>query len=428
MKTKLVTIGILLLGALGLALLQRHQTEQYAEVVLPPSGSPEQQVARGQYLAQAGDCLVCHTARGGAPFAGGRAIPTPFGVIYGPNITPDADTGIGNWSPDDFWQALHLGKSRDGHLLYPAFPYPDYTRIGRADADALFAYLKSLTPVRQASREPQLRFPYNQRPLLALWRALYFKPGVYRGDEQQSEEWNRGAYLVQGAGHCAACHSPHNSLGAMVDGDDLAGGVIPVQDWYAPALNSDIQSGVGGWDLQQLSELLRSGVCSRGVASGPMAEVVYNSLQHLTPADIQAMAVYLKTLPAKAGASAGGTMEISGREQQRLLAEGGELYGKHCADCHKSTGEGAPPAYPPLAGNPIVTGHYNINLIRTLLSGGFPPGTQGNPRPYGMPPFGEQLNDEQAAAVLYYIRNSWGNHAPAIAPSEVNRNRGAGVD
>lgn len=427
MKTKLVAIGLALLAALGLALLQRQQ-EPFEEVVLPPTGTPQEQVARGEYLAQAGDCVVCHSVRGGAPFSGGKAVPTPFGVIYGPNITPDADTGIGNWSADDFWHALHLGRSRDGHLLYPAFPYPDYTRISRADSDALFAYLRTIPPVRESSREPRLQFPYNQRPLLALWRALYFKPGVYRSDAQQSDEWNRGAYLVQGAGHCAACHSPRNSLGATVDGDALAGGVIPVLSWYAPPLNSDIRNGVGGWDLPQLTGLLRTGVCARGVASGPMAEVVYNSLQYLSPVDIRAIAVYLKTLPARAETPGAAGSEIPGHEKERLLALGGELYGKHCADCHKSSGEGAPPAYPPLAGNPVVTGRYSINLIRALLNGGFPPGTQGNPRPYGMPPFGEALNDEQAAAVLYYIRNSWGNRAAAIAPSEINRNRGAGVN
>jgi len=428
MKTKFLLIGFLLLAALGFALLQRHQFDEVGEVILPTSDSPQQLAARGQYLAQAGDCVVCHTARGGAPFAGGRAIPTPFGTLFGPNITPDANTGIGSWTPDDFWQALHLGKSRDGHLLYPAFPYPDYTRISRADADALFAYLQTIPPVHQPSRQPQLHFPFDQRPLLAVWRALYFKPGVYQADSLQSEEWNRGAYLVQGAGHCDACHSPRNSLGATVDGNDLAGGVIPVLDWYAPPLNSHIKAGVGSWDLQEVADLLKNGVSSRGVASGPMAEVVYNSLQDLTPADIQAISVYLKTLPAKADDSGSTGSNISAAEKERLLALGGTLYKKDCADCHNASGNGSAPNYPPLAGNPAVTGHFTINLIRMLLNGGFPPGTQGNPRPYGMPPFGESLNDEQAAAVLFYIRNSWGNQGAAIAPSEVNRNRGVGVN
>ena len=429
MKTKLIAIGVLLLLALGMAFLQRHQDEDYTEVALPTTQSPQEVVVRGQYLAQLGDCVVCHTARGGAPFAGGEGVPTPFGKVFGPNITPDADTGIGSWSADDFWQALHLGKSKDGHLLYPAFPYTDYTRINRADADALFAYLKSLPPVRQASREPELRFPYNQRPLLAVWRALYFKPGVYRADAQQSDEWNRGAYLVQGPGHCAACHSPRNSLGGTARDTELAGAVIPVLDWYAPPLNSDLRAGVGGWEREELSALLKVGVSNRGVASGPMAEVVYNSLQHLSQADVQAISTYLKTLPAKVdGSVSRGAAGVSLRDKDRVMALGSTLYEKHCADCHKSAGTGAPPAYPPLAGNIAVSGPFTINLIRTVLNGGFPPGTGGNPRPYGMPPFGEALNDEQAAAVLTYVRNSWGNEGAPISPAEVSRNRGAAVN
>lgn len=429
MKAKLIVIGLLLVAALGMAFLQRHQNEDVGEVSLPSTQSPQELAARGQYLAQAGDCVVCHTARGGAPFAGGEAIPTPFGKIFGPNITSDAETGIGGWSADDFWQALHLGKSRDGHLLYPAFPYTDYTRISRADADALFAYLKTIAPVHQPSRELELRFPYNQRPLLAVWRALYFRPGVYNADAQQSDEWNRGAYLVQGPGHCAACHSPRNSLGGTVRDTELAGAVIPVLNWYAPPLNSDRHTGVGAWALQELTQLLKTGVSSNGVASGPMAEVVYNSLQYLSQADVQAISVYLKSLPAKVDDSTGmGGVGVSGRDKERVLALGGSLYEKHCADCHKSAGEGAAPAYPPLAGNPAVSGRYNINLIRTVLNGGFPPGTQGNPRPYGMPPFGESLNDEQMAAVLTYVRNSWGNEGASISPAEVSRNRGAAIN
>ncbi len=430
MKTKLVAIGFLLLLALGAALLQRHQGDEALEVFLPTSDSPQQLAARGQYLAQAGDCVVCHTARGGAPFAGGRAIPTPFGKLFGPNITPDAETGIGDWNAEDFWQALHFGKSRDGHLLYPAFPYPDYTRISHTDSDALFAYLKTIAPVHQASLEPQLGFPTTSGHLLALWRALYFKPGVYHADAQQSEEWNRGAYLVQGPGHCDACHSARNSLGATVDGQDLAGGVIPVLDWYAPPLNSHLQAGVGGWDLQEVADLLKNGVAGHGVASGPMAEVVYNSLQYLSPADTQAIATYLKTLPAKAGdTDTNGVSGISAAERERVLTLGGSLYEKHCSDCHRSSGTGASPQYPSLAGNPTVTGRHTINLIRMLLNGGFPPGTQGNPRPYGMPPFGESLSDEQAAAVLFYIRNSWGNQGdPDRSVRRSNRNRGAAID
>jgi len=175
-----------------------------------PVANLPRQIARGSYLARAGNCMACHTARGGSPYAGGRAIATPFGDIYSPNLTPDMETGIGDWSPGDFWRAMHNGKSKDGSFLYPAFPYPNYTRVTRADADAMFAYFRTLAPVYRANQQHRLRFPYNQRGLLAVWRALYFRPGVYRPDSGRTIEWNRGAYLVQGLGHCGACHTQAN--------------------------------------------------------------------------------------------------------------------------------------------------------------------------------------------------------------------------
>ena len=201
----------------------------------PPSVTaklaPAEKIARGAYLAKAGDCMACHTTRGGQQYAGGRALKTPFGSVISPNITSDKATGIGGWSADDFWLALHNGKSKDGRLLYPAFPYTNYTRITRDDSDALYAYFQSVPAVRQANQPHELRFPYNQQIMLAAWRALYFKPAVFRPETGQSVDWNRGAYLVQGLGHCSACHSPRNALGA-VGGESLSGGMIPVPVSY----------------------------------------------------------------------------------------------------------------------------------------------------------------------------------------------------
>ncbi|SFM15361.1 c-type cytochrome [Rugamonas rubra] len=384
----------------------------------------QQRIARGAYLAKAGDCMACHTTRGGAAYAGGRALQTPFGSVVSPNITPDRDSGIGAWSANDFWNALHNGKSKDGRLLYPAFPYTNYTKVTRDDADALFSYFQSLTPVKQNNPAHSLRFPYNQQIMLAAWRALYFKPAVYRPQTGQSLSWNRGAYLVEGLGHCSACHSARNSLGASAD--TLSGGLIPVLGWYAPSLTSDAEAGLGDWPPEHIAALLKTGVSPRATVFGPMAEVVRASLQHLDDADIGAMAVYLKSLPA--------TPEPSDYERdkspraQAFLAAGAKLYETHCVDCHGATGAGLPPAYPPLAGNRALTTEEAVNPIRIVLNGGFAPGTAGNPRPYGMPPFGHVLDDGEVAAVVSYLRSAWGNNAPPVSGQDVNRYRTIPLD
>ncbi len=385
-------------------------------------GPTPENIARGAYLARAGDCVACHTARGGPDYAGGRALDTPFGRLYGPNLTPDRATGIGLWSADDFWNALHNGKSRDGRLLYPAFPYTNYTRVSRTDSDALYAYFRSLAPQRQANRPHELAFPYNQQALLAGWRLLYFKPATFTPQPARGQEWNRGAYLVEGLGHCSACHSTRNRLGAT--GDTLSGGLMPTIGWYAPSLTASGEAGLGDWDKEHIVALLATGVSPRGSATGPMAEVVARSLQHMTTSDVGAMATYLKSLPStETPAPAGGEPA-----SKQLLDEGRRLYGAYCVDCHGADGKGKAPAYPPLAGNRAVTLTPAVNAIRIVLNGGFPPGTAGNPRPYGMPPYSHELNDAQVAAVLSYVRASWGNAAAQVAAPEVNRYRSVPLD
>lgn len=398
----------------------------------PPAASAAavataEQIAQGAYLVRTGDCMACHTARGGKELAGGRAIQTPFGAVYSPNVTPDKETGIGTWSADDFWRALHNGKSKDGSLLYPAFPYTNYTKVTRADADAMFAYLQSVPPVKQKNLEHGLRFPYNKRILLYGWRALYFRPGVYQAETQQSVEWNRGAYLVQGLGHCSACHTTRNALGGSDLKAELGGGFIPVVNWYAPSLTSDEEIGLGDWDIQHISALLKDGVSPRGTVLGPMAEVVGASLQHLSDADVRAMAVYLKSLPRQKEAPA--EKERASPDQvASALDLGQKIYKNHCADCHQASGKGVWPAYPPLASNHAITMSSPVNAIRVVLNGGFAPSTAANPRPYGMPPYGPALTDSEVAAVVSYIRNSWGNKAPIVSASEVNRYRSVPLD
>ncbi|AMP16400.1 c-type cytochrome [Collimonas pratensis] len=385
------------------------------------------QIAKGAYLVRSGDCIACHTARGGKELVGGRAIQTPFGAIYSPNLTPDKETGIGNWTADDFWRALHNGKSKDGSLLYPAFPYTNYTKVAREDADAMFAYLRSVTPVAHKNLVPALRFPYDQRILLYGWRALYFRPGVYQEEKGQSVEWNRGAYLVQGLGHCSACHTTRNALGGSDLKAELGGGFIPVVNWYAPSLTSDDEIGLGDWDIEHITGLLKNGVSPRGTVLGPMAEVVGASLQHLSDADVKAMAVYLKSLPRQKEAEPA-KERASADEVARVLAQGEKIYKNHCVDCHQASGKGTWPAYPPLAGNHAITMASPVNAIRVVLNGGFSPSTAANPRPYGMPPYGPALSDSEVAAVVSYIRNSWGNKAPIVNSAEVNRYRAIPLD
>lgn len=420
----LLTLLLLLLLAGWLALASRDDAGPPARA---GAFSAEQQRSRGAYLALAADCMACHTARGGAPYAGGRLLATPFGAMHTPNITPDREHGIGNWSADDFWRALHHGVSKDGRLLYPAFPYTNYTRMPREDSDALYAYLQSLAPASASNLPHQLRFPYNQQLLLAGWRALYFRPGVYRADAGKSVEWNRGAYLVQGPAHCSACHSPRNWLGAS-EGETLAGALLPMQGWYAPSLTAAHEAGLQHWPQQQIVQLLKTGVNAPAHASvsGPMAEVVSRSLQHLDETDLHAMAQYLQSLPvsSKAAPPTGDTSVVL----PAFLAAGEKLYRQHCADCHGSTGRGQAPAYPALAVNRALTMEQTVNPIRMVLNGGFAPATGGNPRPYSMPPFGPVLSDVEVAQVLTYVRASWGNQASPVSASDVNQYRSIPLD
>ena len=422
-------IAILLpAGVVALQMLHDPGSDTPAAVVTDAAV----QVRQGQYLAQAGNCMACHTSRGGPAYAGGRRIDTPFGALYSPNVTPDAASGIGNWTADDFWRALHNGKSRDGSFLYPAFPYTEYTRMPRADSDALFAYFKTLAPVSQPNRAHALRFPYDQRILLAGWRALFFTPGEFKPDPSRSTAWNRGAYLVQGPGHCSACHAGRNALGASQASValGLGGALMPARDWYAPSLTADGEAGLGSWSEAQIAELLKTGVTAQASVFGPMAEVVAQSLQHLSDGDVAAMATYLKSLPPTAGEpTADRDVRRDGdpAAEQAVLTRGARLYDAHCTSCHKDDGRGAPPAYPPLAGNRAITMRSAVNPIRMVLNGGFAPGTAGNPRPYGMPPYGPALSDADVAAVVSYIRNQWGNRAALVAPQEVGRNRAVPV-
>lgn len=391
-------------------------------------------IARGAYLARVANCAGCHSPRGGAPLAGGLPLGTPFGTLFSSNLTPDPETGLGRWSADDFWRAMHHGRSRDGRLLYPAFPYTSYTAMSREDADAIFAWLRQQPAVRQAAPAHQLGWPYRWQTALAVWRLMYFTPGDAPSQDEPGADRGasrgegpqaviaRGRYLVQAVGHCAECHAPRNRLGALRDATGLRGGWVGVQGWTAPSLADPRAAGVQDWTEDEVAHWLRAGWSPRGAALGPMADVVAESLQHLSEADARAIAVYLRGLPREATTPA----ELKPAPPAQLDL-GRQVYAKHCADCHGDQGQGrridGQPAYPPLAGNRAVTLDAPQNLLQTLADGGYAPTTAAHPRPYGMPPWRQVLSEEEMAAVATVIRQSWGNQAPAVTAQDVLRLR-----
>ncbi|MDM0068273.1 cytochrome c [Variovorax sp. J31P207] len=420
-KILLALVVLAVAGAAVLWWLRPSALPEPGRASTAPKDATTEVITRGEYLARAGDCVACHTEPTGKPFAGGRAMPTPFGALFVPNITPDDETGIGRWTPDDFYRMMHTGVSKDGTLLYPAMPFASYTKVTRADSDAIFAYLMSVTPVRQQNRPHELKFPFNNRELLIGWRTLYFKEGEFIPDPKQNAEWNRGAYLVQGLGHCAMCHTAINALGGSSESKAFEGGMIPNQNWYAPSLTSNREAGLGNWEIQEIADLLQVGVSHRGTTYGPMAEVVYNSLQYLSDEDVKAMAVYLRALPQR-------DSEPPPTSQARLVSPsvmetGRKIYSTQCAMCHGEEGKGHPPSFPPLAGNQSITMASPVNSIRMVLNGGYAPGTRKNPRPHGMPPFSHILDDEEVAAVVTYIRVAWDNSGTPVDASQISELR-----
>jgi mono/diheme cytochrome c family protein len=374
----------------GLALLAGNAVAQTSAADL---------VARGAYLARAGDCVSCHTAPGGQPYAGGYQLDTPFGYLLSPNITPDGATGIGRWSADDFWRALHQGVNQRGQDMYPVMPFDFYTRVTREDSDAIYAYLRSLPAVSNAVVVNHLRFPFNQRWSMAVWRELYFSEGSYKPDPSKSAAWNRGAYLVEGLGHCSACHSPRNALGGIEKDKAFTGATI--DGWFALNLTSELHSGLGSWTVEQIATYLKTGaVAGKTTALGPMALVVKNSTSQMSAADLLAMATYLKNIPANS------TLRQGKPAPDPTRAAGASLYLDHCAGCHQAGGRGMPGVFPPLAGNGVVLSSDPADILKVVLHG-VP--AQGKYVP--MPAFAGQLNDQQVADLANYLRTSWGNGA-----------------
>jgi mono/diheme cytochrome c family protein len=391
----------------------------------PASARPDPQaVARGAYLARVGHCAGCHTARGGADYAGGRVIHTPFGSVVAANLTPAPDAGLGRWTAAAFRRALHDGRSADGRPLLPACPYPNFSLVSDGDADDLFAFLQSLPPQPQPVPPHRLRAPYHLGAALTAWRWLYFEPAqrppVPAGARA---DWARGAYLVGGLGHCSACHGQRNDAGATQGAWDLRGGEIPLQGWVAPSLADPQQAGVAAWSDDDVVALLRRGRNAHATVSGPMAMVVAHSTQHLSEADARAMAEFLRRLPPQPRREAE-RQAAAAMPPATVLTLGESLYDKHCKDCHGQAGEGVADNGPPLAGNRALAQASPANVLRMVLGGGFGPSTPAEPLPPGMPPYATLLSDDEIAAVVTHVRWRFGGQAAAVSAFDVNRQRG----
>jgi mono/diheme cytochrome c family protein len=370
-------------------------------------------IERGRYLATAADCAACHTKPGGAPFAGGVALETPFGTLVGPNITPDPDAGIGAWTDDEFVAALREGRGRGGVRLYPAMPYPAYTKMTRQDALAIRAYLRTVQPSPDRIDPNQLPFPFNIRVDMAVWNALNFKPGRLRPDPSQSAEWNRGRYLVDALGHCGTCHTPKTWLGADRNSAYLEGATL--QGWFAPNITADQRKGIGRWSVNELVTYLKTGANSDAIASDGMGEEVVHSSSAMTDADLKAIAVYLLSLKPATHESPSPLAAADAR-----MVAGQAIYKDNCAGCHTDAGTGVPGLFPRLAGSHAVQSDDPTTLIRTVLLGSQGAATAAAPTGPAMPSFAWRLNDAQVASVLIYIRNTWGNAASAVSAAQVS--------
>jgi alcohol dehydrogenase (quinone), cytochrome c subunit len=387
-------------------------------------------IEAGRYIAVAADCAACHDALGGTPFAGGLPLKTPIGTVYGANITPDSETGIGRYTLNDFDRAVRHGIGRDDATLYPAMPYPAYAKLTDADVIALYAYfMHGVAPVVQQSRPAGIPFPLSMRWPLAIWRKVFVPAadGPFDASRYADPVIARGAYLVQGPGHCGACHTPRAWTLEEQGLDEraptyLAGGQV-IDGWAAPNLRSNEGDGLDSWSASDVAEVLETGRSIRHAVFGaPMSDVILRSTQHLKPDDLRAIALYLKTLPPATGSV--GTFAADDA-MARALAAGEEsgpaarLYIDNCAACHLTNGKGPNGAFPAIAGNSIVLGADPTSLIHIVLTGAKIPPTRERPSALGMPGFGWRLSDEQVAQLLTFVRKSWGNNAPAVDASHV---------
>jgi alcohol dehydrogenase (quinone), cytochrome c subunit len=408
-RTKLIAAALFVLGT---------SVPVNAQQAAPPQD-------KGEYLARAGDCVACHSVRGGKAFAGGLRMGTPMGAIYSTNITPDPETGIGNYSLEDFDRAVRSGVAKDGHRLYPAMPYPSYAKISDDDLKALYTFfMKEVPPVKQANKPNEIPWYLSARWPLALWNAIFAPKTGYAARQDREAAWNRGAYLVQGLGHCGACHTPRGWAFQEKALDDGSGAYLQgaeLDAWFAPNLRGDVRTGLGDWSQDDIAAFLKTGHNDKGVVFGSMLDVINNSTPYLTDDDLHAMAVFLKSLPATAQQAKFAYDDTatkalqSGKPQPR----GAAIYLGSCASCHGIDGKGQAPFMPPLAGNAVVLDADPSSLVNLVLNGADPIVVKGVPDAYRMPQFRVQLNDEEVAEVLSFVRGAWGNEAAAVTTEAV---------
>jgi mono/diheme cytochrome c family protein len=380
-----------------------------------PDGQAYDRIEKGHYLTTVADCFACHTvANASKPFAGGRPIETPFGIITSSNITSDNETGIGAWSDEQFDDAVRKGIRPDGSRLYPAMPFPAYTKMTRDDVLAIRAYLATVEPVHQPVKANTLPFPFNIRLAMRAWDALYFTEGEFRPDSQQSPAWNRGAYLVQGPGHCTSCHTPKSFLGGDKTSDNLRG--FNLQGWFAPDITGDVGQGLGQWSEADIISYLKTGHNRITAATGPMAEEVVNSTSQYDDDDVHAIATYLKSLPGQQAAA-------PARAEPSVMNAGEAIYRDQCSACHGLDGQGVAMLFPSLAQSSLAHASDSTSAIRLVLRGGRSVATNAEPTAPGMPSFGWQFNDAQVAAVLTYIRNAWKTSAAPVSADAVRKAR-----
>ncbi|RQS57974.1 cytochrome c [Burkholderia sp. Bp8963] len=413
--------------ALGMALLT------LAAGAAPVQAPDAALIARGAYLAKAGDCVACHTAPHGTPFAGGQKMVTPMGAIYTTNITPDPDTGIGRYTEADFARALREGVAKDGHNLYPAMPYPSYAKVKDDDMKALYAYfMHGVEPVKQPNRAADIPWPLGMRWPLKLWNAVFLDTKVYADKPGKDAMWNRGAYLVQGLGHCGSCHTPRG-VGFQEKALDEGGAAYlsgaPIDNWFASNLTSEPNAGLGRWSQADIALFIKTGANRHASAFGSMTDVINRSTQWLATDDVNAIARYLKSLPVAGGSGMPPYHDDPGGVQPTLAGSandsGSKLYATYCMHCHGSNGKAFAPLLAPLAGNPAVLEPNPTSTINVTLNGAQALVIDGLPAAYPMPKFSNVLTDQQVADVLTFVRSHWNNASTAVSTSDVAKLRKA---
>ncbi|KWH47909.1 cytochrome c [Burkholderia stagnalis] len=392
-------------------------------------------VARGAYLARAGDCVACHTASGGKPFAGGLKFDTPIGAIYSTNITPDPKTGLGGWTLEEFDRALRAGVRKNGDTLYPAMPFPSYARLTGDDVKALYAYfMHGVAPVQQENRPVDIVWPLSMRWPLGFWRKLFAPtPKPFDAAPYPDPVLARGAYLVQGLGHCGACHTPRaptmQERGLTdADGPDFLAGGAAIDGWVPTSLRGEPRTGFGAWTEAEIVQFLKTGRTARTAAFGGMTDVVGHSMQHLTDDDLTAIARYLKTLPPKVQGETPYAYDAAAAKALQAgdaSKPGAAVYRDNCMACHRSDGRGYTRVFPALGGNPVVQGDDPTSVIHVVLAGSALKGTHTAPSTFTMPPFGWRLSDQEVADVANFVRTSWGNTGSPVTAAQVAKVRKA---